>query len=66
MIVHKKLEDKKCHEGLEYFYRSKEPEHYTDCVNLPCWECIFNRFNVIFYCKKRDEFKKRSVSTTQL
>ena len=59
MIIHKKQEDKKPHEGLEYRRKSKEPENYTDCVNLWCWECIFDSFNTPFDCKKKNELKAR-------
>ena len=55
MIIHKKPEDKLPHEGLEYFFKSKEPESRADCVGMWCWECIFNTFNVP--CNKMDEFK---------
>ena len=53
MIIHKSIEDKQPHEGLEYHHKSKEPETFSECNDLWCWECVFDNVLAPINCKKR-------------
>ena len=60
MIIHKNIDDKKPHEGLEYRCRSKEPENYAECANLWCWECVYyGNITSFLDCKHRDKLKAK-------
>ncbi len=61
MIIHKPIEKKQPHEGIEYFHKSKEPETIQECSLLHCWHCVHNSFLGIDACKHRQKLRKEMI-----
>jgi len=62
MIIHKLDNQKLPHEGLEYFHKSREPETYTECLELFCWLCVFDKSYMFFQqCKHYQFLKEKGI-----